>query len=72
VAGRPECDGNEEVVAFVTLKPGCTLDRAALDAHLREQLAPYKRPARIEVVDAFPMTHSGKVLKRELLAMLPP
>jgi acyl-CoA synthetase (AMP-forming)/AMP-acid ligase II len=72
VAGRPERDGNEEVVAFVTLKPGCTLDRAALDAHLREQLAPYKRPARIEVVDAFPMTHSGKVLKRELLALLPP
>jgi acyl-CoA synthetase (AMP-forming)/AMP-acid ligase II len=70
VMGRPERDGNEEVVAFVTLKPGCTLDRSALDAHLREHLAPYKRPAHIEVVEAFPMTHSGKVLKRELLASL--
>jgi long-chain acyl-CoA synthetase len=70
VPGRPERDGNEEVVAFVTLKPGHTLDRTALDTHLREHLAPYKRPARIEVVESFPMTHSGKVLKRELLASL--
>ncbi len=70
VMGRPERDGNEEVVAFVTLKPGCTLDRSALDAHLREHLAPYKRPAHIEVVESFPMTHSGKVIKRELLANL--
>ena len=72
VVGRPERDGNEEVVAFVVLKPGCTLDHAALGAHLREHLAPYKRPARVEVVQAFPMTHSGKVLKHELLAGLAP
>jgi len=70
VVGRPERDGNEEVIAFVTLKPGCDLNLAALDAHLREHLAPYKRPARIKVVESFPMTHSGKVLKRELLAGL--
>jgi malonyl-CoA/methylmalonyl-CoA synthetase len=70
VVGCPAGDGNEEVVAFVTLKPGRELDHAALDAHLREHLAPYKRPSRIKVVDAFPMTHSGKVLKRELLVRL--
>jgi len=72
VVGRPEGDGNEEVVAFVTLQPGRELNFALLDAHLREHLAPYKRPARIKVVEAFPMTHSGKVLKRELLASLTP
>jgi malonyl-CoA/methylmalonyl-CoA synthetase len=72
VLGRPEADGNEEVVAFVTLKPGRELNLAALDAHLREHLAPYKRPARIKVVEALPMTHSGKVLKRELLNTLAP
>lgn len=70
VVGRPEGDGNEEVLAFVTLRPGFELNHAALDAHLRERLAPYKRPARIKVVDSFPMTLSGKVLKRELLATL--
>ena len=70
VAGRPERDGNEEVVAFVTLKPGQALDRAALQAFLRERLAPYKRPERVLEVEQFPMTLSGKVLKRELLALL--
>ena len=70
VIGRPEGDGNEEVLAFVTLKPGFELNRAALDVYLREHLAPYKRPARIKVVDALPMTLSGKVIKRELLATL--
>jgi acyl-coenzyme A synthetase/AMP-(fatty) acid ligase len=66
VVGRPEADGNEQVVAFVELRHGATLDRAALDAHLKEQLAPYKRPAAVHVVAAFPMTGSGKILKREL------
>jgi malonyl-CoA/methylmalonyl-CoA synthetase len=72
VVGRPERDGNEEVVAFLILKPGRDLNLAALDVYLREHLAPYKRPARIKVVEAFPMTHSGKVLKRELLSTLGP
>jgi malonyl-CoA/methylmalonyl-CoA synthetase len=70
VMGRPLHEGNEEVLAFVTLRPGHTLERAALDAWLREHLAPYKRPARVHVVESLPMTHSGKVIKRELLAAL--
>jgi acyl-coenzyme A synthetase/AMP-(fatty) acid ligase len=40
-----------------------------LNAHVAAHLAPYKRPAHIRVVSAFPMTHSGKVLKRELVAL---
>src|SRR5256885_5003719 len=47
VVGRPEGDGNEEVIAFVELQPGATLDSAAARSHLRERLAPYKLPARI-------------------------
>jgi len=71
VLGRPEAHGNEALVAFVLLREeGAVLDRAALDAHLREQLAPYKRPSEIHVVTQFPMTHSGKVIKRDLLAQL--
>lgn len=67
VAGRAAADGNEEVLAFVECKPGMALDEAALRAHLRQQLAPYKQPAAIHAVAAFPMTASGKILKRELL-----
>lgn len=66
VVGVPEADGNEQIVAFVELKPGAALDPAALRAHLVEHLSPYKRPARIEVIDAMPTTANGKLLKREL------
>ncbi len=69
VVGRPEPDGNEEVVAFVQLREGATLDRTALHAHLRANLAPYKQPAQVHAVPEFPMTGNGKVLKRELLRL---
>jgi acyl-CoA synthetase (AMP-forming)/AMP-acid ligase II len=69
VVGRPESDGNEEVVAFVQLREGADLDRAALQAHLRANLAPYKQPAHVHAVPEFPMTGNGKVLKRELLRL---
>lgn len=69
VVGRAEADGNEAVLAFVECKPGSTLDESALRAHLRQQLAPYKQPAAIHAVAEFPMTASGKILKRELLRL---
>jgi len=62
--------GNEDIVAFVRLRDGHLLDRAALDVHLREHLAPYKRPQRLQVLQQLPMTASGKLLKRELRALL--
>jgi malonyl-CoA/methylmalonyl-CoA synthetase len=67
VVGRPEGDGNEEVLGFIELRAGATLDVAALQAHLREHLAPYKRPAHVRTVPELPTTASGKVIKRELL-----
>ncbi|SEJ13446.1 MULTISPECIES: class I adenylate-forming enzyme family protein [unclassified Variovorax] len=72
VVGVPEADGNEQVIAFVELKPGAALDEAALRAHLVEHLSPYKRPSRIEVIDAMPTTANGKLLKRELQARCRP
>jgi acyl-CoA synthetase (AMP-forming)/AMP-acid ligase II len=66
VVGQPEADGNEIVVAFVELRAGQVLDRSALDHHLRERLAPYKRPAQVHCIDAMPLTANGKVVKRDL------
>ena len=68
VVGIPEADGNEQIVAFVEMKPGAVLDEPALRTHLVEHLSPYKRPARVEVIDAMPTTANGKLLKRELQA----
>lgn len=70
VLGRSVADGNEEVLAFVELQPGATLDEAALRSHLSQQLAPYKQPSRIVSVPELPTSHNGKVLKRQLLQWL--
>ena len=73
VLGRPlgAADaGNEDIVAFLQLRPGRTLERDALQAHLEQQLAPYKRPQRLEVLPQLPMTASGKVRKRDLQPLL--
>jgi len=66
VVGRLEADQNEEVVAFIEAHPGAQVDAEALMAHLRGQLAPYKRPARIVPIDTLPTTVSGKILKQPL------
>jgi acyl-CoA synthetase (AMP-forming)/AMP-acid ligase II len=71
VVGQRESDGNEAVLAFVELRHGATLDEAALREHLRENLAPYKRPAWVWPVPELPMTGNGKVLKRKLLELYP-
>jgi acyl-CoA synthetase (AMP-forming)/AMP-acid ligase II len=70
VVGRPAADGNEEVIAFIETQPGAKLDLAALEAYLRESLAPYKRPAQIRAIETIPTTASGKLLKQPLRAML--
>jgi len=68
VVGRPIADGNEEILAFIETEDHAPIDMNALHAHVADNLAPYKRPAYIRVVESFPMTLSGKVLKRELVA----
>lgn len=66
VIGLPEGDGNETVVAVLELQAGAAIDETAWAAHLRENLAPYKRPTQVETIDTMPMTLSGKVLKKDL------
>lgn len=70
VVGVPEDDGNESIVAFVEMKPGARFDEAALARHLSVQLSPYKRPARYVALAQLPTTSNGKVLKREMTALL--
>lgn len=66
VVGRDTADQNEEVIAFVEPLPGATIDTNLLMLHLRAQLAPYKRPARIIPIETIPTTVSGKILKQPL------
>ena len=69
VVGRA-VEGNEEVIAFVEVRGGMTLDEAALRAFLRERLSPYKIPAEIRTVAQLPAAPSGKILKARLREQL--
>ena len=66
VVGRPDDRWGEVPVAFVVLRPGRTTTPAELIEHCREQLARFKVPKDVVLVDALPRNPSGKILKREL------
>lgn len=66
VVGAPDPEWGEIVVAFVV----GTAPEAALDAHLLERIARFKRPKRYLFVEDLPKNSYGKVLKRELRARL--
>jgi acyl-CoA synthetase (AMP-forming)/AMP-acid ligase II len=66
VVGRSLPDGNEEVVAFIQPAAGSGLAIEELQTWASARLAPYKRPARIVMMDSLPAAPSGKVLKHQL------
>ncbi len=63
-------DGDEEVVAFVQLRPDSAVDTQELAKHAARNLAPYKHPSRIFLVSELPLTPTGKVRKDALSQML--
>ncbi|MFE8005691.1 AMP-binding protein [Streptomyces sp. NPDC057418] len=67
VVGVPHATYGEEILACVI--PRDPADPPTLDevtAHCRERLAHYKIPRRLQILETFPMTVSGKVRKIEL------
>lgn len=58
----------EKMCAFVILKPGRSLTLAELVEFLQaEEIARFKLPERLEVVDNFPLSTFGKVSKKDLV-----
>lgn len=66
VIGVPHESHGEEIKAFVILKPGASATPEEIVAWGKEQMAAYKYPRIVEVVESLPMTATGKILKREL------
>ena len=66
VIGVPHESHGEEIKAYVILNDGATVTSEELVAWGKEQMASYKYPRIVEVVDSLPMTATGKILKREL------
>ena len=66
---EPDAERGAVVKAYVVLTPGVAGDDAliaALQAHVKGQLAPYEYPKEIEFIDTLPMTTTGKVQRRVL------
>ncbi len=70
VVGRPDQRHGEEVVAFVSLRPGAESSAAELVDWARERIGGYKYPREVHVVDAVPLTNVGKVDRKMLRARL--
>ena len=74
VVGIPDPVWGEQVAAVVRPAAGRTPDPDVLFAYCRGRLAPHKAPRHWRIVDAFPLTPSGKikkyVLRDELIADL--
>lgn len=75
VIGVPDRHKGEVPKGFVVLKDElkASLDQKKIDQmenellhFLKERLASYKTPRRIQIIDSFPKTSTGKILKRNL------
>jgi fatty-acyl-CoA synthase len=66
VIGVEDDEYGQRLKAFVVLVAGSERSGDELKAHVKANLASYKAPREVEVVDELPRNATGKVLKREL------
>ncbi|HHY91674.1 MAG TPA: AMP-binding protein, partial [Clostridiales bacterium] len=70
VVGAPDAFYGEEIAAFIRLKSGSTLSEEDIKSKCRGKLASNKIPKYIIFTDQFPLSATGKVLKRSLRHMV--
>ena len=66
VVGAPHPHTGESVRAHIVLKPGVHLDEDAIIEHCQKQLARYKCPSKVLIVQSLPTGSTGKILRRAL------
>ncbi|WP_295687229.1 long-chain-fatty-acid--CoA ligase [uncultured Nevskia sp.] len=64
VIGLPDEKWGERVVALIMPADGHKPTQDEIITHCRQHIAGYKVPKEVRLVDSFPMTATGKVLKR--------
>jgi long-chain acyl-CoA synthetase len=67
VIGLPHPALGEEVGAAVALKPGAVITAEELRDYVKAQVAAYKYPRHVWIVDALPKGPTGKIVKREIV-----
>ena len=71
VIGVMDESRGEVPVAFVELKEGATFDERELRSYCRDRLAQFKVPRDIRQIEKLPRNPTGKIMRRELKAILP-
>ncbi len=66
VVGMAHAELGEEIVAFVSLRPGARATPEDLVGFCRERLASFKCPRQVSIVADLPKSATGKVLKSRL------
>ena len=66
VIGVADEQYGQRLAAFVVLEPGSSATTDTLKEHVRENLANYKVPREVSVLDELPRGSTGKVLRAEL------
>nr|VTO95873.1 Long-chain-fatty-acid--CoA ligase [Mycobacterium riyadhense] len=66
VIGVDDEQYGQRLAAFVVLEPGATATPETLKQHVRDNLANYKVPREIAVLDELPRGSTGKILRAEL------
>ena len=66
VVSVPDAKWGERPKAFVVVRAGEAPTAAQIIAHVRTQIAHYKAPDQVEIVESLPKTATGKIRKVEL------
>jgi acyl-CoA synthetase (AMP-forming)/AMP-acid ligase II len=69
VVGAPDEKWGEIIVAFVVTRPGMQIDADELIDLCKKELADFKKPRRVLVIDAMPTTPVGKISRVALREM---
>ncbi|HBD64572.1 MAG TPA: AMP-binding protein [Clostridiales bacterium] len=66
VVGVPDEVSGEEIMAFIRLKENCKSTEKEIKEFCKGKLSTNKIPRYVKFIDQFPLSGSGKVLKKEL------
>ena len=70
VVGVPDKVLGEEIAAFIQMKPDANYIKEEVMEYISQCLPKFKTPKYVYMIEEFPMTSTGKILKRKLVEMI--